>query len=135
MPTMYDIIVNYTAINVSVFNTVAGEPSEMSGWVGQNKWEHLNCSVGKCFFGVKTTKCNHIDYDDCASSPCVWGTCYDSTTYYTCDCLVGWTGINCDTGAAKRKAIPLTLLQTSSSAPMIHVNTPWRTRTLRSALR
>ncbi|XP_066275728.1 fibropellin-1-like [Branchiostoma lanceolatum] len=36
------------------------------------------------------------DIDDCASSPCVHGTCTDDTGGYTCTCGNGWEGTNCD---------------------------------------
>ncbi|XP_019639755.1 PREDICTED: fibropellin-1-like [Branchiostoma belcheri] len=36
------------------------------------------------------------DIDDCASSPCVHGTCTDGVASYTCSCENGWTGNNCD---------------------------------------
>ncbi|XP_078697540.1 uncharacterized protein LOC144925427 [Branchiostoma floridae x Branchiostoma belcheri] len=36
------------------------------------------------------------DMDDCASSPCVHGTCTDGVANYTCSCENGWTGDNCD---------------------------------------
>ncbi|CAH1256478.1 NOTCH2 [Branchiostoma lanceolatum] len=36
------------------------------------------------------------DIDECASSPCVHGTCTDGLAGYTCSCENGWTGIDCD---------------------------------------
>ncbi|KAI8493268.1 hypothetical protein Bbelb_292720 [Branchiostoma belcheri] len=33
---------------------------------------------------------------DCASSPCVRGTCTDGVPRYTCSCENGWGGTNCD---------------------------------------
>ncbi|KAI8493275.1 hypothetical protein Bbelb_292790 [Branchiostoma belcheri] len=35
---------------------------------------------------------------DCASSPCVHGTCTDGVASYNCTCENGWTGNNCDQG-------------------------------------
>ncbi|CAH1256482.1 NOTCH1 [Branchiostoma lanceolatum] len=36
------------------------------------------------------------DIDDCASSPCVHGTCTDGMASYTCSCENGWEGADCD---------------------------------------
>jgi hypothetical protein len=45
-----------------------------------------------------------IDVNECASSPCKYGVCSDSTTAadvgmdaYHCTCQRGWTGLDCDT--------------------------------------
>ncbi|XP_078612396.1 uncharacterized protein LOC144882466 [Branchiostoma floridae x Branchiostoma japonicum] len=35
--------------------------------------------------------------DECATSPCSHGTCYDAIGSYTCTCQNGWEGTNCDT--------------------------------------
>ena len=38
------------------------------------------------------------DIDDCASEPCQNdGTCIDGINSYTCACLDGWSGDNCET--------------------------------------
>ncbi|XP_078581527.1 uncharacterized protein LOC144864957 [Branchiostoma floridae x Branchiostoma japonicum] len=37
-----------------------------------------------------------IDIDDCASNPCVHGSCADGLFKYTCSCALGWAGVNCD---------------------------------------
>ncbi|XP_066275063.1 lactadherin-like [Branchiostoma lanceolatum] len=39
-----------------------------------------------------------LDVDDCASYPCVHGTCADGYLSYTCSCENGWEGTNCDQG-------------------------------------
>ena len=40
-----------------------------------------------------------IDTDECASSPCQnGGTCTDGVDAYTCACVSGWEGEECQTG-------------------------------------
>lgn len=40
-----------------------------------------------------------IDINECASQPCLnGGACTDGVNEYTCNCLAGWTGVNCGTG-------------------------------------
>ena len=40
-----------------------------------------------------------LDYNECSSSPCQnSGTCVDKVGDYSCTCLNGYTGKNCETG-------------------------------------
>ena len=36
------------------------------------------------------------DIDECASGPCVHGTCEDKINDYNCDCPDGYNGKNCE---------------------------------------
>ncbi|KAI8493292.1 hypothetical protein Bbelb_292960 [Branchiostoma belcheri] len=54
---------------------------------------HSN-SLSGIWYGNKYALC--ADMLDCASSPCVHGTCADGVASYTCSCENGWTGTNCD---------------------------------------
>ena len=42
-----------------------------------------------------------IDFDDCASSPCMnGGTCRDQLGGFTCSCVDGYSGPTCNAGIA-----------------------------------
>ena len=53
---------------------------------------------------VKMVLCNIdifqiTDIDDCEPNPCEHGgTCTDGVNSYTCECVDGYTGVNCETG-------------------------------------
>lgn len=38
------------------------------------------------------------DIDECASSPCIHGTCQDAINNFTCTCDEGFTSTLCDLG-------------------------------------
>ena len=43
--------------------------------------------------------CFFPDINECDSSPCQnGGTCTDNVNGYTCDCVAGYTGTECQTG-------------------------------------
>ena len=50
------------------------------------------------FLNCKLLYCSGVDIDECASSPCLHGTCVDRINGYTCNCEPGYTGVNCQTG-------------------------------------
>ena len=40
-----------------------------------------------------------VEFDDCASGPCQHGgSCTDQVSGYTCNCVDGYNGTNCETG-------------------------------------
>ena len=39
------------------------------------------------------------DIDECASHPCIYGTCLDGVAVFSCVCFDGYTGQVCETGA------------------------------------
>ena len=38
-----------------------------------------------------------LDINECGSNPCVYGTCTDAVSSYTCVCDEGYTGVYCET--------------------------------------
>jgi Notch-like protein len=41
----------------------------------------------------------YLDIDDCENQSCMHdGTCIDKVNNYTCQCIPGYTGVNCETG-------------------------------------
>ena len=45
--------------------------------------------------------------DECASSPCVSGSCQDNVDGYTCDCDAEYEGTHCETGKQHFKTMPV----------------------------
>ncbi|XP_072032704.1 uncharacterized protein [Amphiura filiformis] len=68
----------------------------------------FNCNNGQCIShnlvcdrkvdcGNRRDELGCPDVNECDSSPCVNGICYDSDNQYYCDCDPGYMGVNCDT--------------------------------------
>ena len=49
-------------------------------------------------FGIQPWCLYFLDINECASSPCIHGACMESVNGYHCNCSVGFTGSNCETG-------------------------------------
>ena len=46
------------------------------------------------------------DMDECSSNPCAHrGTCIDGVNSFTCLCIEGYTGHDCETGIQKNKNV------------------------------
>lgn len=44
-----------------------------------------------------------VDIDECRTNPCKNGaTCLNTYGSYICTCALGWTGVNCESGMAKK---------------------------------
>ena len=70
----------------------------MSVWY--HDFENTFKTVMLCYF--------HTDVDECSSSPCQNGAaCVDGVNLYTCTCLPGYEGAQCET--SKRQSLALSL--------------------------
>ena len=68
--------------------------------------------ISKCLYG-------YADIDECASSPCQHdATCDNELDFYTCSCLPGYTGSNCETGEYAIILISLILGQKPFTGPL-----------------
>ena len=42
---------------------------------------------------------SNVDLDECEGDPCLnGGECKDEASAYSCSCVAGFTGVNCETG-------------------------------------
>ena len=57
----------------------------------QDRVNSFQCTCPKGFTGITCA----INIDECATSPCVHGSCNDRINSYKCTCQPGWTGANC----------------------------------------
>lgn len=64
-------------------------------YVTFNRLLYVQRFLKKCWFYFK-------DVNECASSPCVNGTCSDRVNGYVCNCTLGYTGSRCNIGKLKQ---------------------------------
>ena len=74
--------------------------SHVNKYIYSRIFVYLVCSDG--FTGMNC----EINIDDCATNPCVNGTCIDVVNGYNCTCDAGFTGFNCDTNIGVCDTIP-----------------------------
>ncbi|XP_062589201.1 fibropellin-3-like [Saccostrea cucullata] len=65
----------------------------------------LNGYTCSCLSGYNGVHCEN-NIDECASSPCIHGSCIDHVNKYTCSCDPGYTGINCQTDINECQSSP-----------------------------
>jgi hypothetical protein len=76
------------------FQCVNGNEEEMMCPAGTA----FDPSINACNFLENVPQCQDTNGIICASNPCENGaTCYEGTYSYTCDCVAGYSGVNCET--------------------------------------
>ena len=82
--------------------------------------EHGICSAPVCVLVYLNHSYSiaYAEMDQCASNPCVNGTCTDLVADFNCTCQAGYTGNRCDVGKLhallhrqKRMDVPVTSMQ------------------------
>ena len=59
----------------------------------------LPAYCGGMYINVFECSCHVPELDECESDPCQnGGTCQDESKKYSCSCLAGYNGNNCETG-------------------------------------
>ena len=70
-------------------------PSDYS----QLNWMRKNGKISYCWWYLPNHSFVSTEVNECESSPCQnEGMCLDKFGGYTCDCLAGWYGVNCEMG-------------------------------------
>ena len=62
-------------------------------------YRHVNLIKSKRFKNRPYSNTLNLDIDDCVTIPCQnGGSCTDQLNSYTCNCVDGYDGTNCETG-------------------------------------
>jgi len=88
---------NGTCVQDCVPTTCAAQGATC-GTISDGCGDTLDC--GSCGAGFACDAGQCVDVDDCASNPCVHGTCVDGVNSFTCNCDSGYSGTLCDTAAS-----------------------------------
>ncbi len=93
----------------------------MNNWdfLGQLVWKlyayEPNSQIQFVFLAIVTLRISlsSADINECAPDPCQnGGNCFDQINNYTCKCLLGYTGKNCEVGECKRNGWIETYIET-----------------------